>query len=125
MNYKKRCELCTNLKVVNGFWQCEECFNQLCKDIDDCPLGITTEQIIETENIKVKNYAHSTKERKKTVKEHKPDIDKEYLIKSLKDFLDTLALKNIEITNISKTVEFNYNDNHYKLDLIKQRKTKK
>lgn len=125
MDYKKRCSVCAELNIINGFWQCKECFNQLCKDIDDCPLGITANQIAETEKIKIKNYVHSTKERKKTVKERKPDIDKEYLIKSFKDFLDTLELENIKITNISKIIEFNYNGNHYKLDLIKQHKTKK
>lgn len=68
--------------------------------------------------------AQSDKERKKTTRERKPDIEKEQIIKDLKEFLTEKGMQKVEITNKSKIIEFNIGDNHYKLDLIKTRAKK-
>lgn len=68
--------------------------------------------------------AQSDKERKKTTKERKPDIEKEQIIKDLKEFLTEKGMQKVEITNKSKIIEFNIGGNHYKLDLIKTRAKK-
>lgn len=68
--------------------------------------------------------AQSDKERKKTTRERKPDIEKEQIIKDLKEFLTEKGMQKVEITNKSKIIEFNIGNNHYKLDLIKTRAKK-
>lgn len=68
--------------------------------------------------------AQSDKERKKTTRERKPDIEKEQIIKDLKEFLTEKGMVKVEITNKSKIIEFNIGENHYKLDLIKTRAKK-
>lgn len=66
--------------------------------------------------------ADNTKPRKKV--ERKPDETKESLISKLAETLETLA-DNVKITNIGKIIEFDLKGEHYKLDLIRQRKPKK
>lgn len=65
--------------------------------------------------------AEITKPRKKV--ERKPDETKESLISKLAETLETLA-DNVKITNIGKIIEFDLKGEHYKLDLIRQRKPK-
>jgi hypothetical protein len=65
--------------------------------------------------------ASVTKERKKV--ERKPDEVKDGLVEDLAQFLEDYAT-NISITKIGKLVEFDIGDDHYKLDLIRQRKPK-
>ena len=123
---QKRCEDCDNLIIENGEWKCEECFKQSVADIDDCPIGCTLEILQEMEeNAKdVKIIGKSDKPRAKTVRERKPDLEKEEIIKNIADFLENSA-ENVKITNISKIIEFDIGENHFKLDLIRQRKPKK
>ena len=64
----------------------------------------------------------SRKERKP--RERKPDEEKEKIISNLAKFLENLT-ENVKITNISKIIEFDIGENHYKLDLVRQRKPKK
>lgn len=52
-----------------------------------------------------------------------PDDDKRMLVNMLADALKNAGIA-ANITNIEKIIEFDYNDNHYKLDLVKQRKKK-
>lgn len=66
--------------------------------------------------------ASEKKERKKV--ERKPDLDKEHLITLLAEML-TDNCDNVKITNVSKLIEFDLKGEHYKLDLVKQRKPKK
>lgn len=66
--------------------------------------------------------ASEKKERKKV--ERKPDLDKEHLITLLEEML-TDNCDNVKITNVSKLIEFDLKGEHYKLDLVKQRKPKK
>ena len=73
---------------------------------------------------KINHEAKSDKPRKTTRKERKPDEEKEHLIGILANCLKNAGF-NTEITNKSKIIEFNVGENHYKLDLIKQRPPKK
>lgn len=77
------------------------------------------------ENKAVQHGAVNTnKTRAVTKRERKPDLEKEEIIHKLAEFLKTTA-ESVEITNKSKLIEFNIGENHYKLDLIKQRSPKK
>lgn len=53
----------------------------------------------------------------------KEDPDKEWLINQLADALGKLGIS-YEVTNIGKLIEFEYNDNAYKIDLVKRRPKK-
>lgn len=77
--------------------------------------------IKETKDVKL--YAHGNKPRKKRTVVKKIDEDKIFIINVLKDCL-IHQVEDLAVTNEQKIIEFNYNDNHYKLDLIKQRKPK-
>ena len=60
-------------------------------------------------------------------KERKPDAPKEEIIASLADFLQNKAeylVSDCEIANPTKLITFVVNGEHYKLDLIRQRKPK-
>ena len=67
--------------------------------------------------------AETTKERKKV--ERKPDQVKDSLVESLKAFLIEQGFENVSITKVGKLVEFDCGGEHFKLDLIRQRTTKK
>ena len=72
---------------------------------------------------KIQKGAKSDKPRKKTVRERKPDLEKENLIKILAEALENAGIT-VEITNKSKIIEFKVQENCYKLDLIKKRPPK-
>lgn len=72
---------------------------------------------------KISHEAKSEKPRKQVKRERKPDEEKENLIDILANALVAEGFE-IKITNKSKIIEFNVGDNHYKLDLIKQRPPK-
>lgn len=73
---------------------------------------------------KINHEAKTDKPRKSVKRARKPDEEKENLIKILADCLESHGFE-AKITNKSKIVEFNIGENHYKLDLIKQRPPKK
>lgn len=58
-------------------------------------------------------------------RERKPDLEKEGIIIALSEFLQEKGYTSVKITNKSKIIEFNIGENHYKLDLIRQRAQKK
>ena len=66
--------------------------------------------------------AETTKERKKV--ERKPDETKDSLVEQLAEFLKDLV-ENVQIVKVGKLIEFDIKDEHFKLDLIRQRKPKK
>lgn len=66
--------------------------------------------------------ADTTKERKKV--ERKPDETKDSLVEQLAEFLKDLV-ENVQIVKVGKLIEFDIKDEHFKLDLIRQRKPKK
>lgn len=76
------------------------------------------------ENKAVDHGAKADKERKPVKRERKPDLEKENLIEILANCLKNAGY-DAEITNKSKIIEFKVGENHYKLDLIKQRAPKK
>lgn len=76
------------------------------------------------ENKAVVHEAKADKPRKTVKRERKPDEEKENLIRIIADCLKNAGF-NAEITNKSKIIEFNVGENHYKLDLVKQRPPKK
>lgn len=59
----------------------------------------------------------------KTARTVKKDDEKLEIIAKTAEFLQNLA-GNVQISNPSKVIEFDLNGNHYKFDLIKQRKSK-
>lgn len=65
--------------------------------------------------------AETQKERKKV--ERKPDPTKESIISTLAESLADMV-ENVKIVNIGKLIEFDFQGEHYKLDLIRQRKPK-
>lgn len=66
--------------------------------------------------------ASDKKEKKKV--ERKADQVKDSLIERLQDFLKIMNFENVVITKVGKMVEFDFENEHYKLDLIRQRKPK-
>lgn len=73
---------------------------------------------------KINHEAKADKPRKKTVRERKPDAEKEKLIEILTKCLINEGFE-AKITNKSKLIEFSVGENQYKLDLIKKRPPKK
>lgn len=62
-----------------------------------------------------------TKTRAKRNVERKEDVDKEMIIAAVANMLQGMGIKG-KVTNKSKIVEFEYNGNEYKIDLIRRRK---
>lgn len=62
------------------------------------------------------------KARKKV--ERKADETKDSLAEQLANYLKTIKMENVAITKIGKLIEFDLKGEHYKLDLIRQRKPK-
>lgn len=73
---------------------------------------------------KISHEAKADKPKKPVKRERKPDEEKENLIEMLANCLKSAGF-DAEITNKSKIIQFNVGENHYKLDLIKQRASKK
>ena len=70
------------------------------------------------------HQAKSDNRKERKPRERKPDEEKEKIISNLAKFLEN-STENVKITNISKIIEFEIDENHYKLDLVRQRKPKK
>lgn len=94
----------------NGKVPCEE-IEELTKKAKDNKITATIHQA-KSENIKP---------RKKV--ERKTDETKESLISGLAEYLEQLV-DNVQVVNIGKIIEFDLKGEHYKLDLIRQRKPK-
>ena len=107
-------------------------------------LGISEEEAIQTwledndyeVNEEVVELTKKAKENKITATIHgaqkvrtkrevvrKEDPDKEWLIQQFADTLGKLGIS-YEVTNIGKIIEFEYNNNSYKIDLVKRRPAK-
>ena len=70
------------------------------------------------------HQAKSDNRKERKPRERKPDEEKEKIISDLAKFLEN-STEYVKITNISKIIEFDIGENHYKLDLVRQRKPKK
>lgn len=68
--------------------------------------------------------AKSNKPRKKTERTRKADTIKENLITDIANFLKSKNIDNVTITNVSKIIEFDIDNVHYKIDLIRQKNKK-
>lgn len=66
--------------------------------------------------------AETQKERKKV--ERKADQTKDSLVEQLADYLKSINIANVQIVKIGKLIEFDIGNEHFKLDLIRQRKPK-
>lgn len=66
--------------------------------------------------------AENQKERKKV--ERKADQTKDSLVEQLADYLKESGIANVKITKIGKLIEFDIGNEHFKLDLIRQRPPK-
>jgi molecular chaperone GrpE (heat shock protein) len=66
--------------------------------------------------------SETAKPRKKV--ERKTDETKESLISGLAEYLAEIV-DNVQVVNVGKIIEFDLKGEHYKLDLIRQRKPKK
>lgn len=66
--------------------------------------------------------AENQKERKKV--ERKADQTKDSLVEQLADYLKESGIANVQIVKIGKLIEFDIGNEHFKLDLIRQRKPK-
>lgn len=66
--------------------------------------------------------AETQKERKKV--ERKADQTKDSLVEQLAEYLKTNGITNVQIVKIGKLIEFDIGNEHFKLDLIRQRKPK-
>lgn len=95
----------------NGLIENEE-QEELTKKAKDNRITATIHQATATEK----------KPRKKV--ERKTDETKETLISQLAETLKGLV-DNVQVVNIGKIIEFDLKGEHYKLDLIRQRKPKK
>lgn len=70
---------------------------------------------------KITATIHQASGAAKDKKKPREDGEKEMIVQKIFECIQTIV-KDVQITNKTKVVEFNLNGNHYKLDLIKQRK---
>lgn len=102
---------------------------QMWLEDNDYAVNETVEELTaKAKENKISRGAKSEKALTKTdrkPRERKPDLEKEEIIAALSEFLTEKGYTFVEITNKSKIIEFNIGENHYKLDLIRQRAQKK
>lgn len=118
--YKIRCEDCPNLVKQGGKWLCAECFNQKCADIDDCPEGVTAEQVTEIQDaaakVKIDTGAAKGKPREKSDKPKKLNPQKVELIALLAGLLTEKGF-NANIVNPQKEIALLIDNNNYSISL--------
>jgi hypothetical protein len=121
MDIKKRCSECEEMQVTKGVWTCKECFNQKCAEIDDCPLGITIDEVETSQDVKApKHYEQEKKERKKSTKERKVDNEKLAILTEVNKVLESLGYT----TEIENEHSIHFEDGKYTLKLIRHTKKK-
>lgn len=129
---EKRCEDCTELKTIKGVMCCYECYNQPCNEIDDCPLGLTCEDVKEAQTLteeqkkaeKVMKNSDIHTETKKRERKPTENPEKEAIIKGFFEFLVNFGAGNVEITNKTREITFKMGEQAYKLALTATRKPK-
>ena len=73
----------------------------------------------------VKVLAKEKTERKKVVRERKPQPEKEFIIAEIAQFLgQNSEISNILVENVGKIITFSYKNANYKLDLVQKRPPK-
>lgn len=73
---------------------------------------------------KIKLGATEKTERKKVIRERKPNPDKEYLVGCVAEFLEELNATDIKIENVGKIITFSYKNKQFKFDLTEKRAKK-
>ena len=126
-NREKRCEDCASLVKVNGCWCCDECFNQKCNDIDDCPEGIELEEVEEVrakgEKAKISHNASSADKREKKSKPRTVKVSdaKKQLFSEIFTNLEDIYGENAQIVKENKLIVVQIDGKIFKIDLIEQR----
>lgn len=123
---QKRCADCAECDIKH--WKCNECFGQPVEDIDECPLGITTEQVeaIEKTKIKVETGARAEAPGKKSKPRTVVTSDeKKELFHVILANLQAVYGENVTIEKENKLLIVKINDSILKVDIIAQRKPKK
>lgn len=133
-NYQPMCADCPELRIVNGKWACHECFSQLLDDLDECPNGLTVEEVqqameLTDEQKKVVKEATITTSAEKEKKPRKPrtvkeNPDKLAVIAEIGKVLEEKFSADVNITNNSREIEFKIGENGYKIILTATRKKK-
>lgn len=129
----KRCEDCACLVMVGGRACCDECFNQSCVEIDDCPEDVTLEELQELEKkAKENKIDHGAKAEtdNKTPKPHNVKVSdtKKALFSEIFSNIDDYCQKNSGIATVekeNKLIIVQIDGKIFKIDLIEQRKPKK
>ena len=126
-NREKRCEDCASLVKKNGVWCCDECFNQKCNEIDDCPEGIELEEVEEVrtkgEKAKISHNASSADKREKKSKPRTVKVSdaKEQLFSEIFTNLKDIYGENAQIVKENKLIVVQIDGKTFKIDLIEQR----
>ena len=126
-NREKRCEDCASLVKVNGCWCCDECFNQKCNDIDECPEGIELEEVEEVrakgEKAKISHNASSADKREKKSKPRTVKVSdaKKALFSEIFTNLYDVYGENAQIIKENKLIVVQIDGKTFKIDLIEQR----
>ena len=126
-NREKRCEDCASLVKVNGCWCCDECFNQKCNEIDDCPEGIELEEVEEVrtkgEKAKISHNASSADKREKKSKPRTVKVSdaKKQLFSEIFTNLYDIYGENAQIIKENKLIVVQIDGKTFKIDLIEQR----
>lgn len=134
--FEKRCEDCAYLIMKNGVMCCDECFGQTCNEIDDCPEGLTVEEVKQAQTLtaeqkkavkKVTITTSAENVEKTAKKERKPkeNPEKESIIDLISKALGLADMDSVEITNKTREITFKCGENDYKLTLTATRKPKK
>ena len=116
------------MQILNYMWNLgisREEAEQLYKDEQENNLPELTSDQKKVE--KEMRQADRKIETARRVKERKPDTDKRILISTIKEILtdNDIQAENVIIINHEREIEFDYNNIHYRLVLMKPRKEKK
>ena len=126
---QKRCEDCPCLITENGQWACDECFGQSIEEIDDCPEGVTLEQIEEIERKAKENKVNIGARADKPKKESKPRTvvvsdEKVALFDLIWEGLSNFYGENAEIVKNNKLISVKIGKKSFKIDIIETRQKK-
>ena len=133
--FEKMCADCAELREKGGVMMCHEMWDKPCSSLDECPLGLTCEEVVEAQTL--------TEEQKKTIKEAKntdtheikkkverkprENPEKENIVANIANYLENseFCAKNVVITNKTREIVFSVNENDYKMQITATRKPKK
>lgn len=126
---QKRCEDCACLIVEGGKWKCDECFGQCVEDIDDCPEGITLDELAQieehTKDVKVDTGARAEKSKKESKpRTVKISDEKQTLFAQILSELEYEYSNNVQILKQNKLISVKIGEKVFKIDIIEQRPVK-